>query len=287
MTNPNSGISQRRKKRDLRPCRQCGYAFDKTLALCPSCKQWDAPVIISSEVSEDETVLLSEVSDKPLERLSKTGPWDKCFSYNQTTKLDGIVTVQVALIGGAPGAGKSTLALQIADAVAAATKREIIYIAAEEAKEQIKDRALRLKVCNIHLIRVYPLGASTDLGEIFQRRKPAAVIVDSLQGLTSELEQSVDYCKAFKEYSVALNAPFIVISQVNKDEDLAGLMSLQHAVDTTMLFTIHEDEEKTRQLESLKNRFGPSQSVYLKMTETGLHETAGFDDDDDEDWKAT
>lgn len=259
----------------------CAHPYEVTRAQCPKCNSWDAPLLMTD--GDDETVLLSEVSEKPLERITGTGPWDRCFSFVQATKETGIVTVQVALIGGAPGAGKSTLALQATDKIADRTKKEIIYIAAEEAKEQIKDRAQRLKVQNAHLIRVYPLGASTDLGDIFRRRKPAAVIVDSLPGLTSDPAQAVEYCKAFKEYAVVLNCPFIVIDHVTKEEGLAGFMALQHEVDTTMLFTVHEDKKKTRQLESLKNRFGPSQSVYLEMTETGLVESKGYDNDDDDD----
>lgn len=272
-------------KRSLRTCKYCGQSYDTTKVQCPSCKRWDAPDL----TTDDGTVLLSEVSPKPLVRIPGIGPWDRCFSYNQTTHECGLVTVQTVLIGGVPGAGKSTLALQSADRIAEITGKEIIYIAAEEADAQIKDRAIRLGVKHPNKIRVYPLGATADLGEVFQKRKPAAVIVDSLPGLTSDLSQAVAMCKAFKEYAVVMGFPFIIIDHANKEETLAGLMALQHEVDTTMLFTVFEDKKKTRQLSNMKNRFGPPQTIYLEMTEFGLIETEEYDDDDDDetdsDWE--
>lgn len=276
MTSANSGI---RKKRQLRACKVCGHPYDIVKAMCPVCKSWDAPNI---SAVDDETVLLSEVSENPLERISDTGPWDPCFSYDPLTKQSGIVTIQAVLIGGAPGAGKSTLSLMLSARVAKQRSKEILYIGAEEAKEQIKDRGQRLELKEVmNLMRIYPMGATSELGEIFRRRRPCAVIIDSLQGLTQDLELQVDYCKTFKDFAVELNAPFIIISQVTKEEDMAGLMALQHVVDTTMLFTVLED--KTREIETIKNRFGPPKSVYLKMTQTGLIEAKGYADDDGDD----
>lgn len=291
-----SGKSISRKKRAVRSCKSCTFIFSVDKSQCPSCGTWDAPLDLQED-GKDETFLLSEISETPLTRIRNTGPWDRCFSLARTIRPDGkfdedtgIVTVQVALIGGAPGAGKSTLALQASDAISQQRNREVFYIAAEEAGAQIKDRSLRLKVKNPDRIRIYPLGASTDLGEIFRRRKPGAVIVDSMPGLTTDLEQAVEYCKAFKEYAVLLDCPFIVIDHVTKNEELAGLMALQHEVDTTMLFTVYDDAEKpedrTRELTSIKNRMGPNQTVYLKMGETGLREAINTadDEDDDPDW---
>lgn len=269
----NSRISN--KRQHVRDCRKCGNKFEVSKSQCPACKSWDVP---NANNSNDETVLLSEVSPKPVRRIL-TGPWDKIFSYNQTTKECGVVSLQTMLIGGAPGSGKSTLALQLCDEIAEQEKREILYIAAEEAAQQIKDRAIRLRIRNSHLIRVYPLGAGTDIGSIIKSRNPAAMVVDSLQGLTKNLEQQVEYCRSLKEYSVVLDSPSIIISQVTKDEDMAGLMALQHEVDTCALFTIID--KHTRLFENEKNRFGPLQTMFFKMTETGLVETKEYDEDDD------
>lgn len=288
MTSNNSGI---RKKRQLRACKICGHPYDTTKAQCPACKAWDSPNIV---VDNDETVALSEVSSTPLMRIQGTGPWDPVFSYRQYPQPDGTISIetgivaqQVAIVGGAPGAGKSTMALQLCNSIAEITGRDNLYIAAEESKEQVKDRALRLNLkhaIETTRIRVYPMGASTDLGQIFQQRKPAAVIVDSLPGITGDPDQAVEYCKAFKDYAVALNCPFIVIDHITKDHDLAGLMALQHEVDTLIMFTLLDEKRGIRSMSSAtKNRFGAAQEIFLQMTQTGLVEAKGYTDESDGD----
>lgn len=229
-------------------------------------------------LDNDETVLLSQVTDAPLSRIENTGPWDPLFS-----KDGGIVTTSVTLVGGAPGAGKSTMALQLIDRIAASTKREGLYVCWEEAKEEVKSRAQRLKLKNPDLIRLFPMGATTDLGTIFSSRKPCAVVIDSLQGLTPDPAEAVSFCKIFKEFAVSLGSPFVVIDHIVKDGELAGLMDLQHEVDITMLFTQPwGKEDPRRQLSLEKSRMGPTNRiVVLEMTNEGLIE--GEDDDDDDD----
>ena len=282
---PNHKISG--KKRTFRNCKRCDRPFPADKTQCPSCGAWDAP--LTTVDSADETILLSEVSRKPIKRITGIGPWDRIFSYDQETGECGLATVQTILVGGVPGAGKSTLAIQSADRICEITKDETFYIAAEEAAAQIKDRAERLQLANPHLIRVYPLGAGHDLGEIIQRRRPKAVVVDSLPALTNDLALAVHYCKLFKEYATILGCPFIIIDHANKGEELAGLMALQHEVDTTALFTVLDDNddpnECTRRLETKKNRFGPLHVCYLKMVQKGLIAAENpYDDESDPEW---
>ncbi len=57
---------------------------------------------------------------------------------------------------------------------------------------------------------------------------------------------------------------------MNKGEELAGLMNLQHAVDTTLLFSVDELDQ-VRSLQTIKNRNGPSGvTIMFNMTERGL-----------------
>ena len=55
----------------------------------------------------------------------------------------GFVPGSVVLLGGDPGIGKSTLALQIAGGLAAAG-HSVLYVSGEESAEQIRLRAERL-----------------------------------------------------------------------------------------------------------------------------------------------
>ena len=56
----------------------------------------------------------------------------------------GLVAGQMCLLSGAPGSGKSTLVLAIADSVAKRLKRPVLYISGEESVEQIAIRAQRI-----------------------------------------------------------------------------------------------------------------------------------------------
>ena len=218
------------KRKAVRSCGFCAHKFDESKAQCPSCGQWNIPSAVND--STDQTILLSDVSEKPINRIV-TGPWDRCFG-------GGIVTVSVTLLGGVPGAGKSTMSLQMADQIGLKTKREVIYIGAEESVEEIKYRAMRLDLKAMNLIRLHPMGSSADLGEIIKSRKPSAVILDSLPGLVSDPDVAVELCKRFKEYSVEYQFPTIIIDHVTKDNDFAGFMQLQQLANKTRPQQLHQ-----------------------------------------------
>jgi len=269
----------------LQICKTCDHRYAKDKHRCPSCGAWNVGGG-GADGAQDDTMLLSDAKVAPLMQL-QTGAWDPCFGQQGPALAPtmGLVTTGVLLLGGEPGAGKSTLALQLAQAVTMATQREIIYVEEEESISELKARAVRLEIQNMQMIRVVPMGSTSDLRTIFEQRKPSAIIVDSLQGLCdTDLDAQVEFCKALKELTVSLNAPGIVISQVTKDKGFAGLMSLQHAVDTTVLFTVHEDE--VREIRTVKNRFGPSGvGRFFDMTPTGLvlrDEDEDADDDEDD-----
>ena len=77
-------------------------------------------------------------------------------------------------------------------------------------------------------------------------------------------------CKLLKQYAVQLLAPAIIICHVTKSNDIAGLMTLQHAVDSLM--TLFPDQDSgLRSLQVLKNRFGPAYiNTFFDMTAAGL-----------------
>lgn len=215
-------------------------------------------------LDEDGTVLLSNVTDSKYDKIT-TGPWDACFGG---TKEPGIVTTGVYLLGGSPGAGKSTGALQIADAIAKSTGKEILYVGAEEALTEIKNRAKRLGVEALNQFRLVPLGVAVDLPAVMSARKPAAMILDSIQKWSDNLEEQCKICESLKVLAVTLRCPIIVISQVTKADDFAGLNKLKHTVDALLMLTTAGDE--VRVLESTKNRYGDTTAMLFDMTEKGL-----------------
>lgn len=223
----------------------------------------------------DGTILLADVKGKGVERIVTDRSWDICFG-------GGIVRNSVALLGGVAGAGKSTLSLQLADIIAGKENREVVYIAAEENGDQIKDRALRLDLIHMNKIRLIPMGMTPDFPSVFAKYKPAAVFFDSLAGFSENPANSVDICKTLKHIAVQINAPFLVIDHVTKTDDFAGLEALKHTVDTTMTLYCTGVGE-IREMTVLKNRFGPANiSIHLMMTEKGLVEIDTESESDDD-----
>lgn len=269
-------------RKEQNTCQRCQFKFPLARTQCPSCGYWN--VEQAFDTSKDGTVLLSDAEVVPVKRLV-TGPWDPCWGAEvepDGEHVHGIVQSSVTLLGGAPGAGKSTLSLQLADSIAGLTGKEVLYISAEEANAQIRSRADRLKLRHTRLIRLRPIGAGGDIGDIMTHRKPVAIIADSLPKICPDMADAVIFAERIKDYTIALNAPAIIIDHVTKEEEFAGLQALQHAVDTTLLFTVYPDE--VRELRTVKNRNGPSGvRTHFTMEESGLQVFTLDADEDDED----
>lgn len=226
---------------------------------CPTCGAYQPDI-----TQQDESVLLSEVSSAEGARID-VGPYNYCWG-------GGIVATSVTLLGGWPGAGKSTMLLQLLQSIYDATKRKSIYIATEEALPEVRARADRLAIRNKESIRMVPaMSGVGDIGSLLIKHKPSAIILDSLQGMTGENDSlGIELLSMMKKYSVELAAPSIVISHVNKDGDYAGLMTYQHAVDT-LLKLVPDEDDGTRELSVIKNRNGRAFiDTTFEMTETGL-----------------
>ncbi len=226
---------------------------------------------LSSNVSmEDSTVLLSDAKLGAVERV-KTDIVDLCFG-------GGIVTTSVALLAGDPGAGKTTLCLQLSDIFVSHYKRsrEALYIANEQHETELKDTAERLNLENRDKIRVVKAmgGVNHDIGSLILHYNPCLVVLDSVTKWSGEdMAEAVRICQRLKDYTVRIKAPSLVINQVTKGGEHAGLNKMQHAVDSTMMFEVWGDNpEDPRRLHSRKNRNGPApMSQFFEMTGTGLN----------------
>lgn len=260
-------------------CTRCAVALPPGAGKCPNCGKW----LTHHDPAGVHIVDLSEAKSAEEDRLL-TGPWDRTFG-------GGIVTSSINLLGGEPGAGKSTLSLQIADSLAGLLEDDnpkevasILYIAAEENVGQIKARAERLRLKLHNRIKVAPvLGAKVNLSAILESGRvhsPELVILDSLPGLIgpNDLGQALEVCSILKGYADRYKVPAILIDHINKAGDFAGLEALQHAVDATLLFTLEKTvvgkgTVDTRRLRARKNRHGAvgaATEVHFDMTGEGL-----------------
>jgi len=255
-------------------CFSCGTMLPDGRYRCvnPKCRMWNTRG--TGRRFEDDTVLLSDAKLAQVERV-RTGLVDTCFGGEEPDI--GIVRTSIALLGGDPGAGKTTLSLQLSDFFAGKFKQETLYIANEQDATEIKTTGGRLKLKNMHLIRVVKAmgGVQTDIGLYLLHYKPCFIVLDSVTKWSGEdMNLAVTICQRLKDYTVRLNAPTLVVNQVTKGGEHAGLNKMQHAVDATMLFEVWGDNPNDpRRLHVRKNRFGPAPvSQYYEMTGLGLFE---------------
>lgn len=248
---------------------RCGARFAQDKMQCPSCRKWNPPNY-GSDLKNDGTILLSDVSASTVVRY-RTGPWDKVFD-------PGIATASLTLVSGAPGCGKSTMALQIVDSIAKQLSKEAMVVATEQSVGEIRYRTQQIGLQVPNLIRMVPIkdGFEGDLAPVFVGRKPCAILVDSLSGMAPEDPAGqVEFCKRAKDYCLQLNAPMILITHINKEGDMSGLMALQHEVDVLLMMYRYAETSPQRALRCQKNRLGAEESTCLLLTETGLHGCPG------------
>lgn len=195
----------------------------------------------------------------------------------------GVAQTSLNLLGGEPGAGKTTLCLQLSDIMAGKFKeKEVLYIANEQSPEELTDTARRLDLPNMRRIRIVKAmgGFHYDIGDLLLAYQPSFIVLDSVTKWAGEdMNLAVVICQRLKDYCVSLKCPAIVINQVTKGGDHAGLNKMQHAVDMTAMFDILIDDgeeikpDTPRRLWASKNRFGPAPiEQFFEMTKTGLVE---------------
>jgi DNA repair protein RadA/Sms len=192
----------------------------------------------------------------------------------------GIVPGSVVLIGGDPGVGKSTLLMQVADAVARLVG-PVLYVSGEESVGQVAMRARRLGLDAAEL----SILSDTDVTSVLQHAEsigPRMLVVDSIQsiydhGLDStpgSVSQLREATLRLTQFAKGSGVPVFLIGHVTKEGAIAGPKVLEHMVDT-VLYLEGERFQAYRLLRSSKNRFGPTHEVgVFEMQAEGLVEVA-------------
>ena len=269
------------KSKTIYICQNCGVSSPKWIGRCPSCGEWNTYVeeVIRKEsrsaagLHAEQTSRpqkISEITTIQVPRL-KTG-------YSEFDRIlgGGIVPGSMVLIGGEPGVGKSTLALQVALTLKG---KKILYVSGEESGQQIRLRAERLGMDNPDC---YILGETVLENILVQldSTQPDLLIVDSVQTLqTEEIDSSAGSVSQIRECTARLlkfaksrSLPVILIGHINKEGSLAGPKVLEHIVDA--VFQFEGDRNYTyRILRSIKNRFGSTSEIGIfEMHNAGLRE---------------
>ncbi|MGA8049691.1 MAG: DNA repair protein RadA, partial [Burkholderiales bacterium] len=187
----------------------------------------------------------------------------------------GLVAGQVALVGGDPGIGKSTLLLQALASLG--TQARTLYVTGEESAEQVALRARRLalEAGSVHLLAEIQLER---IVAAIEADAPQVAVIDSIQTLYSEQLQSapgsvaqVRECAAqLTRHAKKSGTAVLMIGHVTKEGAIAGPRVLEHIVDTVLYFE-GDAHSSFRLIRAIKNRFGAVNELgVFAMTEKGL-----------------
>lgn len=280
-------------------CQNCSYQSPKWLGQCPECLSWgtleEEVVAGVKEKSKGgvfrgaitKPVVLSEVEVKKLDRIS-SGLNELNRVLGGSTGNLGFVRGQVILLGGEPGIGKSTIALEV---IFKGVSRGLVplYASGEESSAQILIRAQRMLkkskdksvLSSVEVLNEYNVEK---ILFTLEQKHYDIVVIDSIQTIFSDESASMPgtvsqiriVASKLANYAKNNDVILILVGQVTKEGSLAGPKLLEHMVDT-VLYMEGEPETGLRILKATKNRFGSANEIGIfEMTELGLKDVSNY-----------
>ena len=260
-------------------CSSCGDDHPKWNGQCPSCNEWGT--LSEFKVSKDRKII-NQKSEKPIDLKSVYNTPQLERFLTKINEIDrvlggGILPGSIILLGGNPGIGKSTLALQLLSKL----KKISLYVSAEESKDQVAIRADRLLIDSYHV----HISSENNIDYILDQcvqLKPSLLIIDSIQtiyndrldALPGSVSQIRECGQQLLQFAKQNNTSILIIGHVTKEGTIAGPKMLEHMVDT-VLYLEGDDRQDHRILRSDKNRFGNTHEVGIfQMEVNGLKEVS-------------
>ncbi len=268
-------------------CNECGADYAKWQGQCSECHAWNTIVEVRLGAASKKSTSFKGYSGGASSTLAKLNEIDLAELPRFSSGMEefdrvlggGFVPGSVVLIGGHPGAGKSTVLLQTMCQLA--ETYEALYVTGEESLQQVAMRAQRLAL---------PMGnlsmlSATAVEEIVlqaEQIKPTIIVVDSIQvmhvadvtsapGSVSQVRESA---ASLTRYAKESGGVLILVGHVTKDGSLAGPKVLEHIIDCSIMLEGSHDS-RFRTLRGHKNRFGPVNELgVFAMTEQGLKEVS-------------
>ncbi len=281
-------VQKRESRQALRTvflCSACGNDSPKWFGRCPHCGEWNTAVEEAASAPAPSARRPFGAPGPAPTRLADIETVGEERNRSGIGELDrvlggGLVPGSLVLIGGDPGIGKSTLALQLAAALGGAG-RGVLYVSGEESPRQAKMRAERLALRGgAEHLWIHPeIDLDAILAEV-DRVQPALLVIDSIQtvylsginaapgSVTQVRECGLRLLRLAKDRSLAV----ILIGHVTKDGAVAGPRTLEHMVDV-VLYLEGDAHHEYRILSAAKNRFGSTNEIgVFEMRGDGLAE---------------
>ena len=265
-------------------CASCGAVTSKWFGKCSSCGEWgtieerQAPTVEAGAPKKARVVVndlpptLDAISDSDDERiLCGIGEFDRILG-------GGIVPGSIALIGGDPGIGKSTLLLQVCAKLTHIGAR-VLYVSGEESARQIKMRAKRLGIEGENLFILCETNVER-IEAYCQAVAPDFMVVDSIQTVYSpgkasppgSVSQVREAAQVFMHLAKQEGVTVFLVGHVTKEGALAGPRVLEHMVDAVLYFE-GDRHQDYRILRAAKNRFGSVNEIgVFRMEQQGMIE---------------
>lgn len=265
-------------------CQNCGRQARKWTGQCPDCGEWNTYV-----EERFRPTAMAAAAGSFSARFRETAPiaytgiesQEEARTASGIEEFDrvlggGIVAGSLVLIGGAPGIGKSTIVLQIADKLSQSGIK-VLYVSGEESERQIKMRGERLGITAENLFLLPETNLQTILAET-EKLKPDLIIVDSIQTVFSEKIESApgsvsqvrDVAGQIMMFAKKTGTPVFLTGHVTKEGSIAGPRTLEHIVDTVLYFE-GDRHHNHRIIRATKNRFGAANEIgVFEMTNAGL-----------------
>ena len=255
------------KERPSHRCGECGLTVAKWLGQCPECQAWGSIAEVGASRVQVAAGAVSSPA-RPIDSIEVAAALSRSTGIDELDRVlgGGLVAGAVVLLAGEPGAGKSTLCLEIA-ARAAREGAPTLYVTGEESAAQVRLRAERTGGLDPHLW----LAAETELSALLAHVdavNPGLLVVDSVQTIgASSVEGTAGGVTQIRAVTAALVAvakergiATVLVGHVTKDGSIAGPRLLEHLVDVVLHF--EGDRHSTlRLVRAVKNRFGPADEV--------------------------
>jgi DNA repair protein RadA/Sms len=260
-------------------CRNCGAETTSWAGKCFSCGEWNTleqEVVIQQNGSMATSGhRLTPVSVQQLAKTKGEQRLPTGLPDVDTVLGGGFVVGSVSLIAGEPGIGKSTLLLQLADALAAS--QAVLYVSGEESAHQLGLRAERLKAGSKNL-QVVTSNSADDIAASITSGQYKLVIVDSIQTIncqavgaaTGSVSQITNSTHLLTSAAKQSGTAVIIVGHVTKEGSIAGPKLLEHLVDVVLQLE-GDRQGGFKVLRGIKNRYGSTNEVaILEMQDKGL-----------------